>query len=115
MQLCIHARGIVLTDSIKSFAYDKILAALDRLGTEVKKISLFLVDVNGPERGGRDKLCRVVVRIHNQDVLVLEDRDSSVGAAIDRLGDRLSIAANRRVDRARRRRPSYRRGSQLEA
>ncbi len=114
MQMCIHARGVVLTESVKGFAYDKIVAALKRLGTEVSKISLYLVDVNGPERGGQDKLCRVVVRIHNQDMLVLEDRDSSVGAAIDRLGDRLCIAANRRVDRARRR-PTSSRGWQLEA
>lgn len=115
MQLSIHARGIELTDSIKGFAYDKIFAALERLGNRVKKISLYLVDVNGPERGGQDKLCRVIVRIHNQDVLVLEDRDASVGAAIDRLGDRLSIAANRRVERARRRRSFYRGDSQLDA
>ncbi len=113
MQLCIHAKGIVLTDSIKRLAYDKILSALERLGNDVKKVSLYLVDINGPERGGADKLCRVVVRIHNQEVLIVEDKDTSVGAAIDRIGDRLSIAADRRIDRLRGRRFYYR--SQLEA
>lgn len=116
MQLSIHSRGIVLSDNVKRFAYDKIVMALGRLERQVRKISLYLVDVNGPDRGGEDKLCRVVVRIHNQGVLVVEDRDSNIGVAIDRLSDRLSMAAERRMERLRARRgATHRRRTHFDA
>jgi len=43
----------------------------------------------------------VVVQIHNQKSLVLEDHDSNLGLVIDRITDRLGAVVSRRVDRLR--------------
>jgi len=101
MRLSIHTKGVVLTEELRRFAIEKLNVALERLLGSVQKIQLRLTDTNGPNRNGPDKSCRVVVQIHNQKSLVLEDHDSNLGLAIDRITDRLGAAVSRRVDRLR--------------
>jgi len=104
MRLCIHTEGVVLTEALRRFACAKLDFALERLLGSVQKIQLHLTDMNGPNRNGPDKSCRVVVQIHNQKALVLEDHDSNLGLVIDRITDRLEAAVSRRVDRLRNKR-----------
>jgi len=101
MRLCIHTHGVLLTDALRRFASEKLHIALERLQGRVQKIQLHLIDTNGPNRNGRDKSCRVVVQIHHQKSLVLEDHDSNLGIVIDRITDRLGVAVHRRADRLR--------------
>jgi len=101
MRLSIHTKGVVLTEELRRFASEKLDVALERLLGSVQKIQLHLTDTNGPNRDGPDKSCRVVVQIHNQKSLVLEDQDSNLGLVIDRITDRLEAAVSRRVDRLR--------------
>jgi len=101
MRLSVHTKGVVLSEELRQFASEKLAVALERLLGSVQKIQLHLTDTNGPNRNGPDKSCRVVVQIHNQKSLVLEDRDSNLGLVIDRITDRLGAAVSRRVDRLR--------------
>jgi len=101
MRLSIHTKGVVLTEELRRFASEKLDVALERLLGSVQNIQLHLTDTNGPNRNGPDKSCRVVVQIHNQKSLVLEDQDSNLGLVIDRITDRLEAAVSRRVDRLR--------------
>ena len=101
MQLCIHTQGVEVDENFRTMAKQKLDLALDLLEDRVKKISIYIIDTNGPERGGEDKFCRVVVNIHKQDSLVLEDRDASVGVVVDRITDRLGVAACRRAEKLR--------------
>lgn len=98
MQLCIHAHGIDLTESIKRQAYEKLELALDRLEQHITCISIYLIDTNGPLLGGVDKACRIVVQIENQESLIVEDCDASVCIVIERSTDRLGVAASQRMD-----------------
>jgi len=98
MQFCIHAHGIDLTEPIKRQAYEKLELALDRLEQQITCISVYLIDTNGPLLGGVDKACRIVVQIDKQESLVLEDCDESVHVVIDRITDRLGVAASQRID-----------------
>jgi len=98
MQLCIHVHGIDLTEHNKRQAYEKLELALERLEQEVTCISVYLVDTNGPLLGGIDKACRIVVQIDKQESLILEDCDESVQVVIDRITDRLGVAASQRFE-----------------
>lgn len=109
MQLTIHAHGISLTEEIKRQAHQKLDLALDRLGEDVDRISVYLIDTNGPLLGGIDKACRIVVLLHSQDSLVVEDVDKSVDVVIDRITDRLGVAACQRADSLRKNRNPQRR------
>lgn len=97
MQLCIHAHGIDLTDSLKLQTYQKLELALDRLEEQIQTISVYLIDTNGPFLGGVDKACRIVVQIRDQDLIVVEDCDESVDVVIDRITDRLGVVACHRL------------------
>ena len=101
MQLCIHSRGIYLTEDMKRRACQKLDLALDRLEDDVEKVSVHLFDTNGPFRGGIDKACRVVVQFRKQDSIVIEDIDSKVDAVLDRVTDRLGVAACKLADSLR--------------
>lgn len=101
MQLSIHTHGVELTEPIKRQAYEKLELALDRLENSITCISVYLIDTNGPFLGGVDKACRIVVQIDKQESIVLEDCDESVDVVIDRIIDRLGVAASQRVDALR--------------
>jgi ribosome-associated translation inhibitor RaiA len=98
MQLCIHAQGIDLTEKIKRKASQKLDLALDRMEDDIVRVSVYLIDTNGPFLGGVDKACRIVVQIQHQDSLVLEDIDENVDVVLDRITDRLGVAASQRMD-----------------
>ena len=58
-----------------------------------------LHDINGPERGGVDKLCRVVLRLKDNSVLVIEDLGVNMVEVIDRVADRLHHTVARQLSR----------------
>jgi ribosome-associated translation inhibitor RaiA len=98
VRLCIQTHGIDLTEAIKRQAYQKLELALDRLEEQVTRISVYLIDTNGPFLGGIDKACRIVVQIENQESLVVEDCDASVPVVIERITDRLGVVACQRFE-----------------
>jgi hypothetical protein len=109
MQLFIHAHGVQLTESVIRQTYQKLELALDRIEDDIESIAVYLVDTNGPLLGGIDKSCRIVVQVRKQDCFEMEDIDSHVDVVIDRLTDRLGVAASRRVETLlRNRKPAHR-------
>ena len=98
MQLCIQTHGIELTEKTKRQAYEKLEVALDRLEDVVVSVSVYLIDTNGPLLGGVDKACRIIVHIRTQVPLVLEAIDENVDVVLDRITDRLGVAACQRAD-----------------
>jgi len=72
--------------------------ALGRFSSRVRSLSVRLTDVNGP-RGGRDKQCQLDVRLlRPRRVIIIEDVDAEVEAAISRAADRATRAIARAVD-----------------
>jgi len=98
MQLCIHSQGIDLTEKFKRQTFEKLDVALDRLEDIIVSVNVYLVDTNGPLLGGLDKACRIIVHIREQAPLDLEDIDENVDVVLDRITDRLGVAACQRAD-----------------
>ncbi len=101
MLISIHAKGESLSDSLRTWIEDRLETAIERVAGHCQQIQVFLTDENGPMKSGLDKACRVVVQIDHQPSLVVTDRDSNVAKVIDRIADRLAIAASRRSERRR--------------
>jgi hypothetical protein len=102
LELFIYANGVDLTDKIKRQTHEKLDLALDRLADDVERICVYLVDTNGPLLGGIDKACRVVVQVRSQEAIVIEDIDETVDVVIERITDRLGVAAGQRADSRKR-------------
>lgn len=89
MQVHVQVKGLPGAARVRRYATDRLNMALARVAHVVHDASMRLDDINGPERGGVDKLCRVVLRLTDKSVLVVEELGSDIGRVINRVTDRL--------------------------
>jgi hypothetical protein len=98
MQIDVRRQGIEIDDDTRARLMRRLDFALGRLGQHVSRVWVHLADENGP-RGGVGLRCRILVRLsHLPDVLV-EDRDATLTALIDRTVNRAGLAARRELQR----------------
>ncbi len=100
MWLEIHEQGLVADEAERARVERRLRFALGRFGDHIGRVTVHLIDVNGP-RGGADKKCRVVVEVLGRNPLVLEDTSERLTVAIDRAADRVGLMLRRRIDAAR--------------
>ena len=99
MRFDIQARGFRLTDALRTRTEHRVREALasaaDRLGQVVVRLS----DNNGP-RGGVDKRCMIRAELPGARVVVIEQHDADLYAAIDRATDRAGSTITRRLGKS---------------
>lgn len=99
MHVNVCVKGLPESSKLRRLASLKLNHALARLTHLVTAASVQLLDINGPKRGGVDKLCRVVLRLRNDTVVVVEDLGSDIAHVIDRVADRLHQSVSRQLGR----------------
>jgi len=99
MEMKIQIKGLPHAAKLRRVAAYKIDAALARYAHAIEATSVRLDDVNGPDRGGVDKLCRVVLRMKDNSVLVIEELGADIGRVIERVADRLRQSVARQLSR----------------
>lgn len=104
----LHLRcdDVTLTAQLKSYLQDRLDQAIEKIRDRVHEVHLNIEDINGPNRKGLDKQAKLVVRWNNKQSLVIQDKDSKVGALIHRVLDRLEASIDRRMERGRHKRNS---------
>lgn len=106
MHIQIQVRGLPQSSKLRHYASHKLGLALARFSHGIQEASMRLTDINGPDRGGVDKLCRVVLRMKDSSIMVIEELGADIAAAIDRVADRVhqsvarQLSKNVKVDRA---------------
>ena len=70
--------------------------ATDRFEPYIREIDIVLRDVNGP-RGGVEKLCRVIAKLHKGGRVEIEERNSTFVGAIRVASKRLRRLLTRRI------------------
>jgi ribosomal subunit interface protein len=100
MQLDIQCQGFDLTEGIRAHTRRRLAFALGRSALHLSRVAVLLADINGP-RGGRDKRCRIRVRLHPAIEVVVEDTESDLYTAIDRAAERVGRAVVRQIRRQR--------------
>lgn len=98
MQIEIRGQHIHLDDSVKSHIERRLSFALGRFRSHILKVVFRATDVNGP-KGGMDKQCKVTVELLPSGSHVVEDIDSDVMLAVDRMAERLGRIVEREVGR----------------
>ncbi len=99
MKLNIQITGLPRASALRRAAAHKIEAALARYAHRVQAASVRLDDINGPNRGGLDKLCRVVLRMTDGSTLVIEEVGANFAQVIERVADRLRQSVARQLSR----------------
>ncbi len=104
MLIAIRETGIGLSADGRARAIDRVERALASVREHVRKVMVYLTDLNGP-RGGVDKLCRVAVTLDTgRPVVVVTSGESVSGVvdgAADKAGDVVHQEVHRRCDRRR--------------
>jgi len=111
MQFEIHAKDIPITEQLRGHIERRLCFALERFARRIRRVRVSVGDLNGP-RGGVDKRCRVAIVLMPSTTVVMEDRDSNIYTAIDRVADKAGRCIGRRLKRLRGVR-EYRRISEL--
>jgi len=96
MQIDIQSHGFALTRALHEYAKRRLRFGLLHAGDRVRRVTVRLVDVNGP-RGGIDKRCRIRVTLNGLAAVVIEDAEADLYRAIDRAADRLGRTVMRRL------------------
>ena len=107
MKISIRVRDIEWTPGLRENVERSIEFAVDRYGTHVNEVSVYLADLNGP-KGGVDKLCQITANLRGRSnpILILE-KATEILPAVNRAAHRLGNRIGGRI--RRRRRPVARR------
>jgi ribosome-associated translation inhibitor RaiA len=97
-----HVRvlGTELDEPTADYIRRKLGTKLAKFATSLERVSVRVVDVNGP-RGGVDQLCLIKVVLSRRPSVVVERRHPHAQAAIDAAIRAVEHAVNRRVGRRR--------------
>jgi ribosome-associated translation inhibitor RaiA len=100
-----HVRvlGAELDEPTCAYIRRKLGTKLAKFATSLERISVRLVDMNGP-RGGDDQLCLIKVVVSGLPSVVVERRRPTVQAAIDAAMRAAEHSVRRTIERRRRNR-----------
>lgn len=101
MNIHVFAHGLDLTDEVPAYIKRRLLYAVSRFASKIDRIEARLIDVNGRERGGVDKRCRIVGKVAGVGRLVVQDDDAELLPLIDRTTDRFGRLVQRKLELAR--------------
>jgi hypothetical protein len=99
MQIQVRVKGLLRASRLRVFAANKLNVALSRVSHVVQEATMRMHDINGPDRGGVDKVCRVVLRFKDNSVMVVEELGVNMMEVIDRLTDRLHHRVAKQLSR----------------
>jgi ribosomal subunit interface protein len=100
MRTEIHSTNLILTDELRRHVERRLRFALGRFSGSIVSAVVRLRDENGP-RGGRDKVCQVVLRLNPSGTVAVKDTQTDLQKAIDLAADRSGRAAGRELSRRR--------------
>lgn len=102
MHIQIQVKGLPQSSKLRYYASHRLNGALDCFAHAIQDASMRLTDINGPDRGGVDKLCRVVLRMKDSSIVVIEELGADIAAAISRVADRLHENVARQLSKSMR-------------
>lgn len=82
MQITFHTKGFEMTEPIRTYVEKRLETAVDRYEHGLRGAHVTLEDVNGP-KGGKDKVCRILLKGAPGAEAPIEATESDLYAAID--------------------------------
>src|SRR3954471_22985623 len=102
MKVIIQGKQMRLSQGIKAYAQEHIVAQLERFyDNDAAELRVELGDARG-SKGGLDKECHLTLRMPGARTIQIEESTQDPYASLDVAGDRLIRAAKKEIDRMRR-------------
>ncbi|MDO6385743.1 MULTISPECIES: HPF/RaiA family ribosome-associated protein [unclassified Uliginosibacterium] len=103
MHIDIQFRGIDVSQALREHAERRVRFTLGRLAGRIARVSISLVDINGP-KGGDDKSCTVQISLQQPGSVVVEELGADLYQVLDRSLARAGRTVVRRLERQARQR-----------
>jgi ribosome-associated translation inhibitor RaiA len=100
MKIQVRARQLQLGDEVRAHVERRLAFSLDRFRARVRRVTVHLVDVNGP-RGGEDKACRIEARLRPTGAVFAEGFGTDLLSAVDGAAARIVVTLARALKRDR--------------
>jgi ribosomal subunit interface protein len=100
MNLDVRIHKTDLAEALRDYIERRLRFALGRVGGSVERVTARVADLNGP-RGGQDKRCTISAAVSPAGIVVVEETDSDLYAAINRAAERAGRTILRHLQRAR--------------
>jgi putative sigma-54 modulation protein len=101
MKIRMSSRGLPEGADFREFVEFRLQFALSRFAPRVAGVSVRLEDENGP-KGGVDKSCRITVDLGRAGVVMAEDVDAVMEAAVGRAAECAGRSVARTLERSSR-------------
>ena len=100
MNLELRGRNLKVSEALREHCEKRLHFALGRFSDQVARVSVRLMDQNGP-RGGIDKSCQLTVHLRKARSIHIESVNGNLFAAVAEAADRASHAVARELSRSR--------------
>ena len=100
MKIILRSNQLHLDSSVREQIEHRIHAALDRFAERLTRITVYIVDLNGPE-GGVDKSCRIELRLRHHEDIFVEETNADYYSAVDQAIERAQQVLIRILERSR--------------
>ncbi len=100
MHIELQSMGFSVTEGLRAHTERRVRFALGWAEADLRRLAVSLSDINGP-RGGKDKRCKIHVRLAGAKEVLVEDTEDDLYLAIDRAVERAEHAVARRLQRRR--------------
>jgi ribosome-associated translation inhibitor RaiA len=100
MKIQVSGKGFELAQDLRNDVEEKVGMGLDRFTERIRRVNVFLEDVNGPKRGF-DKSLRMIVDIDRLPLIVVEEKGEVWISLVDKAVQRSAHTVRRQIDRIR--------------
>jgi hypothetical protein len=100
MKLEIRVRHLIVEPRFRALCERHLLHSLGRLEVHVRRVQLWIEDLNGP-RGGRDLRCVIRVGLRHGGAVTVESTEARPELAVGEVFDRARSALVRTLQRRR--------------
>jgi putative sigma-54 modulation protein len=100
MELLLRHKRVNIGQSLREYIAGHIDTVLGRFADRIRRVTIYLVDVNGP-RGGIDKRCNIAVQLVEGGTIRAGNVNTHLVAAIYYAADRAARAVRRESQRRR--------------
>lgn len=100
MKIHVRSRQLHLGDEVRAHVERRLAFSLDRFRDRVGRVTVNLMDVNGP-RGGEDKACRIEARLRPTGAVFADGFATDLLAAVDLAAARAAATVARALKRER--------------
>ena len=99
MRVHIKVVGLPGAAQLRRFTSRKLDVALSCFADRIEGASVRLLDINGADRGGVDKLCHIALTLKRHSAVVIEELGSNIQRSIERATERLHQRVSRQLAR----------------